>query len=133
MEMPSIAMRMKASPSRRERRARERSRRVDCIDMSHFRITQELDVGAYRLESINAVRQPAERLWGKTPHQSLLAPSENNNHNRCAASRRRWVASSKTLRYREINRAALKGAARHACLIAVRALQQPTSALQRTT
>jgi hypothetical protein len=73
MEMRSIAMRMKASALRRERRACKRSRRVDCIDMSHFRIKQERDVGAYRLESVNAVRQPAERLWGKTPHQDLNA------------------------------------------------------------
>ena len=75
MEMPSIAMRMKASALRPERRARKRSRRVDCINMSHFRITQERDVGAYRLDSVNAVRQPAERLWGKTPHQALNAAS----------------------------------------------------------
>jgi hypothetical protein len=73
MEMRSIAMRMKASALLRERRARKRSRRVDRIDMSHFRIKQERDVGAYRLESIDAVRQPAERLWGKTPHQALNA------------------------------------------------------------
>jgi hypothetical protein len=71
MEMRSIAMRMKGSALLRERRARKRSRRVDCIDMSHFRIKQERDVRAYRLESIDAVRQPAERLWGKTPHQAL--------------------------------------------------------------
>jgi hypothetical protein len=70
MEVPSIAMRMKASPLRRERK---RSRRVDCIDMSHFRIPQERDVGAYRIESLNAVRQQAERLWGKTPHEALNA------------------------------------------------------------
>jgi len=70
MEMRSIAMRVKASALRRERRARKRSR-LDCIDMSHFRIEQERDVGAYRLESIYAVRQPAERPWGKTPHPAL--------------------------------------------------------------
>jgi hypothetical protein len=73
MEMPSNAMRMKALPLRNGRRARKRSRRVDCIDMSHFRSTQERDVGAYRFESIDAVRQPAERLWGKTPHEALNA------------------------------------------------------------